>query len=129
MSAIILTEINLTVKPILEWGRAKPTAHTVAALGEFSQSDTESLRRLLRKECLNGNPAVLGEWRKGYEMAIGNERVGVTNARGSFKIYYRRSTLNGYGRATGAIPQSWYTVNTADYTARVDRETGEVSYE
>lgn len=27
-----------------------------------------------------------------------------------------------------AIPQAWYTINTGVYTARVDRESGEISY-
>ena len=99
-----IQQLSIQVNFLLAWGRAKPTAHTVARLGEFTKSDTESLRRLLRKECLSGNPAVTGEWRKGYELAVGQERVGVTNGRGSFKIYYRRSTLNGYGRATGDQP-------------------------
>lgn len=89
-TAVILTQLGLEVNHILAWGRAQATGHTVARLGEFSKSDTESLRRLLRKEYLDKNPAVSGCWREGYEMAIGDERIGVTNGHGSFKIYYRR---------------------------------------
>jgi hypothetical protein len=31
--------------------------------------------------------------------------------------------------ANAAIPPTWWNVNTGEFTARVDRETGEVSYE
>lgn len=127
-----IPQINETVNTVLEWGRRQPTSHTVASIEQFTPQETDTLRRYLRTEYQAGNKAVVGCWREGYELTAGNERVGVTNGHGSFKIYYRRSQLNGYGKATApapAIPNSWFTVNTGGYTASVDRQTNEVSYQ
>lgn len=112
----IINENPLAVK-ILTWGRAQATGHTVASASDFTAAETDALRRMLRSEYQGNNPAVVGKWRKGYEMAIGNERVGVTNGHGSFKIYYRRSTLNGYGRATAEIPFDGVAPETDDWAA------------
>lgn len=93
-----------TVNTLLEWGRRQPTSHTVAS-EQFTPQATDQLRRYLRTEYQAGNKAVVGCWREGYELTAGHERIGVTNGHGSFKIYYRRSQLNGYGKATAdAIP-------------------------
>ena len=111
----IINETALAVK-ILAWGRTQPTGHTVAQPADFTPAETDALRRMLRSEYQGRNPAVSGCWRQGYEMSIGAERVGVTNGYGSFKIYYRQSTLNGYGRAKA---------NAADLLAEIQAEVDE----
>lgn len=76
---------------VLAWGRNSNQAHIVDRDGHFDRDQTEQLRRLLRGEFTRNNYNVCGSWRQGYEMTIGNERVGVTNGHGSqFRVYYRR---------------------------------------
>lgn len=52
----------------------------------------------------------------------------------TFQALTGKATLQLVERVNGepeAEPEtdSWYTIKTADYTAKVDRETGEVAYE
>ena len=80
---------------VLAWGRGQNSNHVVDASGHFDRRQTEQLRRLLRSEFTKNNYNVYGSWRKGYELTVGNEYVGVTNGHGShFRVYYRRSKEN-----------------------------------
>ena len=76
---------------VLDWGRSKATLgkNLTDNSGQFTIEQTEQLRRELRVEYLNRNQAIVGDWRRGYELSIGNERVGVTNGYGRFRVYYR----------------------------------------
>lgn len=76
------------IEAILKLGRARGDFTDTA--GSFDQRQVEQLRQYLRREYVSGNRAVSGSWRKGYEMSIGNERVGVTNGHGPFRIYYHK---------------------------------------
>lgn len=82
------------IQRVLDWGRQSETQDIVDQTGHFSPCEVESLRRQLRKECQESNPGITGSWRKGYEMMIGKERIGVTNGYGPFKIYYRKTKVD-----------------------------------
>lgn len=84
------------------------------AVGDFTDKDNhftprqvEQLRRYLRQEYVNGNRCVTGSWRKGYEMILGDERIGVTNGHGSFKIYYHK--VQPYFLPKRKIPMTAFT--------------------
>lgn len=80
------------IQTVLDWGRGQSTTSPVDTNRYFSSEQTETLRRALRCEYVQRNPAVAGSWRKGYELAIGSEHIGVTNGYSSgFRIYYRRN--------------------------------------
>lgn len=82
------------ITEVLNWGRpkAKPRQNVTDHNGDFSPKETNELRRVLRDMYTSHQPGVCGDWRRGYEITIGGERVGVTNGYGPFKIYYRCNT-------------------------------------
>lgn len=65
---------------------------------------------------------------------------GGRGSRGTTKLAQTARVLNSWGRATATAldrvngegeqeTDSWYTINTGTITAKVNRETGEVTYE
>ena len=78
------------IQSVLDWGRQQTSSHTIDQSGHFDRQQTETIRRALRHEFTHFNYDVVGSWRQGYEMTLDNERVGVTNGHGPFKVYYRR---------------------------------------
>ena len=87
--------VHPLIAQVLAWGREQNSNHVVDNIGYFDRCQTEQLRRLLRSEFTKNNYNVYGSWRKGYELTVGNEYVGVTNGHGShFRVYYRRSKEN-----------------------------------
>jgi hypothetical protein len=78
------------ITTVLDWGRVHGSK--VDQSGQFTHQQTEALRRTLRDLYLNGTPTITGDWRKGYELMIGSERVGVTNGYGPFRVYYRNNS-------------------------------------
>lgn len=79
---------------ILTWGRNSGQAQARDTGNVFTPEQVEQLRRLLRAEYVSRNPAVAGDWRKGYEIILGSEAIGVTNGYGRFRVYYRKRTVH-----------------------------------
>ena len=83
---------NPLVAKVLTWGRNQNQSHVVDNQTFFDRQQTEAMRRFLRSEFTSRNCNVAGSWRKGYELTIGAEHIGVTNGHASgFRIYYRRN--------------------------------------
>lgn len=85
----VTVELPATVQEVLEWGRAQNC--DVVDLSGVIQA--EPLRKTLRAMYLNrleNGLQIVGDTRKGYELLIGNERIGVTGGYGRFRVYYHK---------------------------------------
>ena len=86
-----IVELPAAIQEVLEWGRAQG-CDQVDLSGVIQ---AEPLRRELREMYLNrleNKAQITGDFRRGYELILGNERVGVTGGYGrGFKVYYHRT--------------------------------------
>lgn len=79
------------VEQVLNWGRTQrpEIGQNVVDLAGIFQA--EKLRKELRREYLKRNETgrqIVGDFKRGYEMLFGSERIGVAGP-GQFKVYYR----------------------------------------
>lgn len=82
-------EIPAGVIEVLEWGRSQG-CDRVDLSGVIA---AEPLRKTLREMYLNrlsNGLQIVGDFRRGYELSIGNERIGVTGGYGRFRVYYHK---------------------------------------
>ena len=77
-----------TIQQIIEWGRSSDKAKSLDVARQF---DAEALRKHFRSLYIDGQTQGLyGDFRRGYELTLGNEAIGVTNGSGRFIVYYRK---------------------------------------